>query len=523
MIDFHIITNKGERDHNEDYVGMKEANGKYCFLLADGLGGHGNGEDASKCVVENGLSFFEEHVNEEDWQGEIFPYCQDKLMELQKQEHNTAGMKTTLVLLRVEGNEAQYVHVGDSRGYYFKDGEVVSRTRDHSVPQMLMLSGEITEEEIRHHPDRNKLLRVMGIEWEDPQQEAGPVRDLREGQRHGFLLCTDGFWDWITEPEMAECLNKAKDAKEWISSMEEIVLKNGTGQGMDNYSAIGVIISGMEGKAGDEKANNIPAPVPTPVPVDPKEAMTLPTQPIPMIPQEQIEMAESGAAMEENRPTQADMRGAQNEEPFGQKSVPVALIIILALLVLLGGAFCIYRFAFHGTWPSFGKKDGEVASEESSAIISSEEWESAVTEPESEVMTTEDSETVSETVSEAVSEEVTDINSADLTKSFVYWDDFETQFTKLVKPYAQDKGWTVKYTSSSVGKVDADYKIRMTKDDDAILFGKGEPQAVKATTGKLDVSTDALKTGAKEVDVYTLGDVKELIDSYDNSSETEED
>lgn len=242
MVDYYLLTNQGERDYNEDYVDMKKVDGKYCFLLADGLGGHGHGELASECVVKNGLEVFEKYHNEPEWQTNLFTICQDKLLELQEERNEPRGMKTTMVLLSLENGIAQYMHVGDSRGYVFENGVYTSRTRDHSVPQMLAKSGEITEDEIRHHPDRNRLIRVIGSEWDKPMQEKSPAVPLTDDKQYAFLLCTDGWWDWITEPEMEECLKKSNTAKEWMDSMLEIVLKNGTGNGMDNYSAITVIV-----------------------------------------------------------------------------------------------------------------------------------------------------------------------------------------------------------------------------------------------------------------------------------------
>lgn len=77
----------------------------------------------------------------------------------------------------------QWGHVGDSRLYYFKNGKIVKRTLDHSVPQMLVARGEIDEKEIRHHPDRNRLVRVMGMEWDEPKyQVSEPMPE--EPDRH---------------------------------------------------------------------------------------------------------------------------------------------------------------------------------------------------------------------------------------------------------------------------------------------------------------------------------------------------
>ncbi|WRK55404.1 hypothetical protein SD457_11760 [Coprobacillaceae bacterium CR2/5/TPMF4] len=67
------------------------------------------------------------------------------------------------------------------------------------------------------------------------------LRKENLGNTEAVLLCTDGFWEWIEEKEMVKCLKKSKNAQEWIDLMEEIVLQNGTGNHMDNYSAIGIL------------------------------------------------------------------------------------------------------------------------------------------------------------------------------------------------------------------------------------------------------------------------------------------
>ena len=96
----------------------------------------------------------------------------------------------------------QWGHVGDSRLYYFKNGRIVKRTLDHSVPQMLVAAGEIDEKEIRHHPDRNRLVRVMGMEWDEPKYQVSEPMPEEPGQ--AFLLCSDGFWENIEEEQIIE-------------------------------------------------------------------------------------------------------------------------------------------------------------------------------------------------------------------------------------------------------------------------------------------------------------------------------
>jgi serine/threonine protein phosphatase PrpC len=130
--------------------------------------------------------------------------------------------------------------VGDSRLYRFVNRKNVSRTLDHSVPQMLVLTGEIKEKDIRGHEDRNRLTRVMGMEWSGPKYELGGGMPLTGNET--YLLCSDGFWEWITEREMERLLKESDDPETWIEKMEAEIVKNGRNAHMDNYSAIAVYV-----------------------------------------------------------------------------------------------------------------------------------------------------------------------------------------------------------------------------------------------------------------------------------------
>ena len=110
------------------------------------------------------------------------------------------------------------------------------------MTQMLVMTREIKEKEIRNHPDRNKLLRVLGTAGLEPRYEI--AKSIKVNKHHAFLLCTDGFWDLVLEEEMQQCLKKAKSPEEWLSNMEKILLERGKDKPMDNYSAIGVWLGG---------------------------------------------------------------------------------------------------------------------------------------------------------------------------------------------------------------------------------------------------------------------------------------
>lgn len=238
MITYKIISKTGGRVLNEDCTGMHQLKSHLGFFLADGLGGHGKGEIASKIAVEQGMLQFEDKGACLEGLKAVFEGGQKAILEHQKQEGCSQGMKTTLTALLTDGKNFYRGHIGDSRIYYFKNNSLVERTMDHSVPQMLVAAGEIKENQIRNHPDRNRLLRVMGIEWDRPMYqilEAIPVKG-----KQAFLMCSDGFWELIDEKEMVKCLKRAKTVEQWVEFMEGIVNRKGVDKNMDNYSAVAV-------------------------------------------------------------------------------------------------------------------------------------------------------------------------------------------------------------------------------------------------------------------------------------------
>ena len=167
--------------------------------------------------------------------------CQRNLMEVKGQEDITEDMMTTLVVLLVDDNQVSWGHVGDSRLYHFSDGKIVERTKDHSVCQVLAATGEIDESEIRHHQDRNRLLRAVGMH--DQTGILNSVQTIEKNEnRHQFLLCSDGFWEYIDEKHMEKTLKRAKTAEDWLGKMTKVVKKNGKNENMDNYSAIAVFL-----------------------------------------------------------------------------------------------------------------------------------------------------------------------------------------------------------------------------------------------------------------------------------------
>jgi serine/threonine protein phosphatase PrpC len=233
------LTGKGGREYNEDYCGTVELDDQlHCWAVADGLGGHGGGDVASKCAVEAMLdSFAETPLPATETLTLLFNQAQEAVLAAQKRSLKLANMQTTAVVLIAQDDQALWGYIGDTRLYYFHEDRLQKQTHDHSVPQKLANAGEIDASDIRFHEDRCRLLRSIGSqETFKPHLELSPIT-VHTGD--AFLLCTDGFWEYVFEEEMAVDLKQAASAADWLNAMEQRLLTRAQ-EGNDNYSAIAI-------------------------------------------------------------------------------------------------------------------------------------------------------------------------------------------------------------------------------------------------------------------------------------------
>ncbi|NNF57009.1 MAG: serine/threonine-protein phosphatase [Rhodothermaceae bacterium] len=234
------LSHRGGRAYNQDCTGYTTDQMRGCWVLADGLGGHAAGEIASCTASEAAIKAFETQpsLSSEALQAYI-TQAQDAVLTRQRDEPDLASMKTTLVVLVANEREARWAHVGDSRLYAFHEGRAVAQTVDHSVPEALVTAGEITRAEIREHPDRNRLLRALGKRGgiRATVSEAHPIEpgDV-------FLLCSDGFWEYVLEAEMELDLQATDSPDAWLAAMERRLLARVPGD-HDNYSALAVFVT----------------------------------------------------------------------------------------------------------------------------------------------------------------------------------------------------------------------------------------------------------------------------------------
>ncbi len=233
------LTRRGNRNYNEDSVISIATFNRCLYGVADGLGGQGFGRVASDTAVGSVKRIFEdETVDMDDFLSHAFYKVQEDLMD-KKSKGDYGDMMTTLALVHIAG-DIRWAHIGDTRVYLFVDGKLIDYTLDHSVPQALVYADEITPDEIRHHPDRNRLLRAVGKEWSKDEFVVSNPYGIRGSE--AVLICSDGFWEYVLEREMEETLSDSSTPDEWLDAMEKIIIKRGHDYDMDNYSAVAVMI-----------------------------------------------------------------------------------------------------------------------------------------------------------------------------------------------------------------------------------------------------------------------------------------
>lgn len=242
-IRYCTYTDTGDRAVNEDRLCALQTAAGHCFAVADGLGGLDLGDEAAELACRTVAEYaailpeFSSRVLEQ-----MYFAAQQAILERQQALHCESQMKTTLNVVLVGARAIHWAHVGDSRTYYARDQRLLRRTFDHSVTQMLSAIGQVREGDIRFHEDRSKLLRVLGTPWTRSQVEVEPDLPLCPPQQ--LLLCSDGFWEYITEEQIQICLEEADGPEVWMENMRELIRRNERGRPgeRDNRTAVAVWI-----------------------------------------------------------------------------------------------------------------------------------------------------------------------------------------------------------------------------------------------------------------------------------------
>jgi serine/threonine protein phosphatase PrpC len=238
QIDVGSSTHTGVvRAENQDSIGRFEAHRAgetwNLLIICDGMGGHQGGSKASKVAVDAiGTMFMKEMSSGSPVSMTLsnsIKFANNEIQTAAKNSPNLQGMGTTCVMLAASEQQAWIAHVGDSRCYRIRPGEIDRLTNDHSNVQRLIDADMITESDARDHPDSTVLYRCLGVKPEVEVTVTGPI-PVKEGDR--FLLCSDGLHGFIEENIIGAF---ALMDEPQIATEKLIELANRRG-GMDNVS-----------------------------------------------------------------------------------------------------------------------------------------------------------------------------------------------------------------------------------------------------------------------------------------------
>jgi protein phosphatase len=288
--------------------------GPRLLAVADGMGGHAAGDVASKVVIAA-----LEHLDDDAPSGDLLQALRqavfdgsEHLREVIREAPHLEGMGTTLTAVLFAGGRLGLCHVGDSRAYLMRDGELNQITHDDTFVQTLIDDGRITEEEASSHPQRSLLLRALNGQDVEPDLS---MRDARAGDR--YLLCSDGLSGVVTFETLAQAM-RDPDPQATADRLIELALRSG---GPDNITCIvadvveddgrGALIDPVvDGAAGDNIGQRE---------VDPRSAA-------------------GRAALADPQPTQPNSALASSSPPPRRRRPLRTALIALATVVVLGAA-----------------------------------------------------------------------------------------------------------------------------------------------------------------------------------------
>ncbi len=239
-------TNVGmKRSHNEDNFALMEDD--FLYVVADGMGGHASGEVASQMAIDTLKDFFTATSADPE---ATWPYKMDKsrgyeenrlitsvklanlrIFETAQRDAKLRGMGTTMVAILVVDDGVLVAHVGDSRAYRLRDGQLAQLTEDHSLLNDYIKMKKLTEEEIRNFPHKNVIVRALGM------KESVKVDTMLDPPQPGdsYILCSDGLCGPISDEEIREIASSTTDLKEACKNMIDRANENG---GPDNITVV---------------------------------------------------------------------------------------------------------------------------------------------------------------------------------------------------------------------------------------------------------------------------------------------
>lgn len=315
------------RDANEDSYLVADP----LFVVADGMGGHIAGDVASSTAVkviqdESGDASSENPST----LSKIISDANATIWDKAQSDPALRGMGTTCTLVLVDEDRVHIAHVGDSRAYRLRDGQLEQLTEDHTLVGRMVQEGRLSADEAQHHPQRSIITRALGVD-EDVQVDLETV-ELSEGDR--LLLCSDGLSSMVEDNSIESVLTSESDPQGAADRLVEAANEAG---GDDNITV--VVIDFEEGSGTGRRI--VPAAAPG---------------------EEATRAQKEGPASGESAPPPADSLSEQNEDQVRPRRrwVGKLVVALVILLLLSGGAYAAARYTLSNSW-YVGVASGEVA------------------------------------------------------------------------------------------------------------------------------------------------------------------
>lgn len=235
-MDYFYLTDPGKvRDHNEDSVIISEnLTGEVFMAVADGMGGHKAGEVASSIAISHIGTRFREMSsvgNKEDaisWLKEAVSEANNLIYKYTEEHPESEGMGTTIVIALLTKEFLLFGNIGDSSGFVIKNKKLHKVTTDHTLVNLLVKSGELTEEEAKDHPRKNVLMKALGA----TSAVEMDVFDV-ETNIDGILLCSDGLTNMLENDQIEKVLHEEQNVEEKV---RKLIYKANNRGGNDNIS-----------------------------------------------------------------------------------------------------------------------------------------------------------------------------------------------------------------------------------------------------------------------------------------------
>jgi serine/threonine protein phosphatase PrpC len=227
------------RQNNEDSVGYWEPDDDDQFLrkgrlavVADGMGGYEGGQEASRLAVETLMAVYRDFAGDDPQAAlnEALQTAHEQIRQYSFAHPELRGMGTTCTAAAIVQQALYYVHVGDTRLYRIRDGQITKVTRDHSYVGRLVEAGMISAQEAEHHPQRNILTAALGTNPDLVMDSPGQPEPLHP--QDVLLICTDGLWGQVSDAELLDAVED-KSAEQAGRQLIELARERG---GPDNIT-----------------------------------------------------------------------------------------------------------------------------------------------------------------------------------------------------------------------------------------------------------------------------------------------